>query len=446
MKCRTDNTLTSTTAATVTKFDRDTDRGKKVERQLLDSDNCALGYKESSSNCRQFCLRNAVLPSSYYDDGLNRVPPVDRPFHSPVTGRENQTIISLKEMLNHNEAVRWREWFKYGQKVYSVTSLKKLLLAQLQQRLAETSDGEKSSDNDKEEDEDGDDDDDAYGSNDGGEEYVGPNGEKCFRSEADIDNTILWRGNPVVSLLSYGIDREEIKNNLSLCCVGNLPGPATDQYWQDVRSEILNIKEDLERNNAVCQSGHELLEVCYRWLKMYSYTNPPIKSHIYFRGDPNRNPFQLPEDVQRNPNSLRDWVETWTQFNTVVPESGAWEMKEVEDIDMGDPDETFKDSLRTPTRRGVSFITEVQGEAGWEVLPECVIEQDIPTEGQKRILQSREKRKNLYNEKHMKVRREKLADYFIKKYGFEPKLLENYLLFAERMRTNSEEFEGLCRE
>lgn len=367
----------------------------------------------------------------------------DRTFTTSVSGTENQKNISLKEMLNHNEAVGWKEWFKYGQTVYSVSSLKNILLVQLQQRLAETCDDDKHSleekshaisedDDDVTDDDDSEDDDDS--DNDMGD----------FRCEAVIDNILLWRGHPVSSLISGGMDREQLKASLSQCCVGNLPGPGSDQYWDDVRSEIQGIEADLERDISECR--HELLEVCHRWLRLYRYTNPPAKAYFSFRGDLNRDPFPLPEDVQRDPNVLRTWVETWDLFDTIVPENGAWKMKEVEHVDLVDPDEIFRDALRPSARCGDQFITDVDGETAWEVLPENAIELDLTTGRQDQILQRRENRKHLYSEKHMKARRKQIADYFIQKYSFDQNELDKHLLFADRMRTNAEEFQVLCQE
>ncbi len=157
-------------------------------------------------------------------------------------------------------------------------------------------------------------------------------------------------------------------------------------------------------------------------------------------GDPNLQRFPTPHDF--TPSDLRKWTRDWKQFDfTLEP----WPCVE-EPIDLSDPgDENIhKERLRPWLDEWVPFDTEVTGECAWTCLELSVIERDIPTNKQLRVIAARQCRVDMFDPRRVEKRRQKLAEYFKEKYKKTDVELEQYSRFLPSLKENARQLLSLC--
>lgn len=278
------------------------------------------------------------------------------------------------------------------------------------------------------------------------------------RCRAVAEQAFLWCRAPVTGDKILGRLRacpaleQELELSLQPYRVGRLRAWTHAERCSDVRSDVLRLARQLAQ---VSPSGHQLdyLTLLRRWLKRFRHADP--ESEAPSPGvDPNRVLFPLPADVARNPGVLRQWVEAWQPFDCDVPPKGSWEaLGAREDVakerkaaaaeEEEDVDRRFRASLR-PWDGDTAFCTDVDGDVAWQVLPDDVIHDDVPTPEQEQTLVRRKGRGDFGKPEAMRARRERLRDYFKKKHRMSDERLESFSKWAECMENGMQQLQELC--
>ena len=183
----------------------------------------------------------------------------------------------------------------------------------------------------------------------------------------------------------------------------------------------------------------EYLSQLTRWQERYGATDPPETALAPDGMDPNEKNFPL---VAVDPDNFRLYLQDSEPLDTEVPPEGAWTSFELADTELGDPHEVFAAYLRDDFDTE-DFIFLVEGEMGWDLLPEGVIKDEVLTDKQQEILAAREKRTNLNDPEWMKKRREALCEYFIQVRELPPGVVMPFLEWAELLEANMAELQKL---
>lgn len=326
------------------------------------------------------------------------------------------------EIHEHNRKNEGRQLILYKGKVYDGQLMKRFILTSLQHRP----DSDQSSSTDVK---------------------VGVDDDP----EDDISNKIRVLVEILTHVTSSNVVRltltqmDQFNETMSPFCVGALCRPGDARYWEDIRSSVRLVLNDLIREDAadrISFSKHEYMRLLQRWIKKYRDFDP--KGDNPAPGDGNQSAFPLPEDVAENKTGLREWVGTWDRFDCRVPETGAWpRYDDVTDIDLGDPDEIFARSLKSHVDPA-PFLTHIDGEAGWAVIREGLFADDVMTEEQRRTEERRRNRTDMLDLKRMERRRMTLLRYFIDRYKFSPSEVRLYADWAQRMEDSERRFLTLC--
>ncbi|KAK3093777.1 hypothetical protein FSP39_020094 [Pinctada imbricata] len=252
---------------------------------------------------------------------------------------------------------------------------------------------------------------------------------------------------PIYQLSHVGLKISLIKRYVEKCIVADLKVTTEEEYWSDVRQDVLTVISEIDRAPEIMFSDEylqELKEVYQRFLEKYDRTNGNPDSRDPVSGDPNQAPFPLDHPFSEHPELLRAWTETWETFDTEVPEKewDPWCYKEkFEDIPK--PEEVL---VRTYLDDLPPLNHEIDGEAAWEVIEVDLFKNDVTTPEQDNIWKSRESRPGWDDPKRMEQRRQKIEQYYIAKYEWPESKLEPYRGFCARLQESWDKFQVLCTE
>ncbi|XP_059155990.1 uncharacterized protein LOC131941027 [Physella acuta] len=393
----------------VTSVPRDFDKNEVTFSKI--GDNCV----NSSARLQKSCETFLELPS--LENSLSRVIVNETELSPlPCAGRRFTPV----EIHEHNRENQENRLILYKGKVYDSQLIKKSILSSLQHRP----------DNDL-----------STVVNDQVNDDLEDDALNKTRVLAEM--LIQFTSSNFVSL---NVTKMDLFNEaLSPFCVGALCRPGDARYWEDIRRNVRLVLNDLIRADAedrISVYEHEYMRLLQRWMKKYRDTDP--KGDNQPPGDGNQSAFPLPEDVAENKNTLREWMETWDRFDFRVPETGAWSRcDEDTDFDLGDPDEIFARSLKSHVDPA-PFVTHIDGEAGWAVIPEGLFADDIMTEEQKWTEEFRRSRSDMLDLKRMERRRMKLLRYFIDRYRLSLCEVQIYAEWSQRMQDSERQFLRLC--
>ena len=208
--------------------------------------------------------------------------------------------------------------------------------------------------------------------------------------------------------------------------------PMTHQeIMESTKEEIKELKKELANDTSVSQTLEEFEKLLSRF-EVKLNRQPSIPS-----GDPNLLPFPTPHDFI--PADMRKWICNWKPFDF---ELEPWPSSEP--ISLTHPNDISDSTLRLWLDDWEPFSMEIDGECAWKCLELDVIKNDIITQQQAKILECRHKRTDMEDQARMARRRNKLKDYFTKKYHISDCDLEKYSNFVPNLEENALQLLSLC--
>ena len=336
-----------------------------------------------------------------------------------------------KEIYEHNDRKGSIDWCIYLGKVYDVTRLKNTFEPVLQQLQKEKvpSNQKKSS-----------------------HEHFEESFSESEESDVESNNvSVDWNYRSVYNIIWAGLDKATLKEFLNGCCVGLVVQSDETRYWEDIRSDVRKILDDLIRADArdtISAYTAEYMHLLQRWVSKYRQASPkpPV---LYTDRDMNQEKYPLPEEIARNPDVLREWVNEWVKFDLDLPEHGtAWDPAESETEEHAvddDPHHVFLSILRPYLSELPGLDHTITGQAAWSIIPENIFADDIMTDEQLSTEISRRHRKDLFNPQSMERRRSRLMNYFLNKYDMDTTRIAHFLNWADTMKKGEEQFLLLCR-
>ena len=205
---------------------------------------------------------------------------------------------------------------------------------------------------------------------------------------------------------------------------------SNEKLFVEYKEEAKQLKREISNSDEISKADEELETIIYRFEVKLN------RSHTVPTGDPNNQPFPLPHDL--TPSDVRTWICTWEPFDFfVVP----WSCVETKPPALGDTHQHFAAILRPWVNRWKPIDVTVKDRTGPNT---DLIKNDIPTQGQLKTLEARSKRRFLHNETKMRQRREKLTQYFQKKYKKSDNDMHKYSSFDSNLKENKLKLELLC--
>ncbi|CAH1790079.1 unnamed protein product [Owenia fusiformis] len=209
------------------------------------------------------------------------------------------------------------------------------------------------------------------------------------------------------ALHHFKFDKNEIMDKALPFYVCDLKVYSKHELRDEFKVEILELSTELGIEGTDGYWMNEYQKCLTRRLK----TIGNVQDAGIPSGDPNKSTFNLPEGVDSK--DMREWSENWELFET-LEEGGLFSdyidyplMK-----DDRDQHKLFPETLRTWYNGWRLFDLSIDGEAAWNVLPTGVITEDVVTENQLKVIESRKKRRHFGDLKRMAARRERLAEHF----------------------------------
>ncbi|RUS75738.1 hypothetical protein EGW08_016489 [Elysia chlorotica] len=146
-----------------------------------------------------------------------------------------------------------------------------------------------------------------------------------------IPKQVKWNYHSVYNMLRAGLDKVTLNQFLHGCCVGLVVQPNETRFWEDVRSDVRKVLDDLIRadvKDTLSEYSAEYMHLLQRWMAKHRQTNPELAA-VPEKKDMNQVEYPLPEEIARSPEVLREWLETWVPLDLDLPQHGtAWDLAE----------------------------------------------------------------------------------------------------------------------
>ncbi|GFO35250.1 hypothetical protein PoB_006175500 [Plakobranchus ocellatus] len=345
-----------------------------------------------------------------------------------------------KEIYEHNDRMGTIDWCMYLGKVYDITRLKNNF-EPLINEIKQSRDRQfhhKQLKKDREYDKDSDSD------------SISDSDDESNEFNSRTSDSMSWNRHSVYNILRAGIDKATLKQLLGACCVGCVVQPDEGRYWEDIRSDVRRVLDDLIRadvKDTLSEYSADYMHLLQRWIAKYRQTspNPPLLPRDK---DLNKKEYPLPEEIARTPEVLRDWLETWVRFDLELPDNGAaWDLSETTveaEDEEADPHTIFLSSLRPYLQDLPALDLAITGEAGWRTIPQNLFADDVMTDKQLQTENSRRFRTDLHNPERMRKRRSRLLQYFVKTYDMDRSKVAHFENWADEMQKSQEQFLRLC--
>ncbi|GFR68508.1 hypothetical protein ElyMa_003734000 [Elysia marginata] len=335
-----------------------------------------------------------------------------------------------KEIYEHNDRKGSIDWCMYLGKVYDITRLRNTfepVIVDIQQKKSDCNKNKCETSQDSFSDSD----------SDGGNKRM--------------PKPVRWDHNSVYNVLRAGLDKNTLNRFLNGCCVGFVVQPDETRFWEDIRSDVRKVLDDLIRADAkdtLSAYCAEYMHLLQRWVGKYRQLVLRPPDNLTGK-DLNQEQYPLPEEIARDPEVLREWLDTWVPFDFELPEHGtAWDRLESdgEDETDGSDEADSKEMHPSPNLQELPhFDHSITGEAAWETIAQNLVADDIMTNEQLQTEVSRGQRSNLFNPKSMRCRRLKLMRYFVNKYDLSTERSQQFMMWADTMKKGEEQFLLLCR-
>lgn len=250
---------------------------------------------------------------------------------------------------------------------------------------------------------------------------------------------------PIYVAREHGVSRKELASVLAVCRVGNCVNIPREEYLARMKQSAEYVLEE-DTGSEYFKDYKNQLD---RWLADYPMNkvnnDPPTA-----QSDPNETTFPLPPDIQADPSVLRKWIETWTEFDLVVPEEGAWQQQPLLKDDWGDTHELYAKVVQEHHDDGSMepFDMNIDGDVAWIEIELDLFKNDKTTDSQDLVWKKRATRTNLNDPEWMKKRRDELGMALKKRYELRQKEypVENFISFAEILEQHWKEFQELCEK
>lgn len=263
----------------------------------------------------------------------------------------------------------------------------------------------------------------------------------------EFKSQMTWDRLGIQAILRLELPRDILHYHLPECCVGQVALPYSSRYWDDVRGDIKDVLEHLvtcDAHDLLNRYQEELKDQLQGWINQYRFQNPEQPRDP--DGDPNKISFPLPCRTLQDPESLRIWYQNFEKLDTFVPEDGAWCRYEVDEIDLGDPDQIFQETLRyyVSEEELSPFDFSIAGSVAWNEVPSDIVKNDVMTPDQETIDRERRQRTDLDDPHRMERRRNKLMIYFIRKYELVDSYVRQFNCWTVAMEEGDRRFQELC--
>ncbi|KAK3792335.1 hypothetical protein RRG08_046644 [Elysia crispata] len=349
-----------------------------------------------------------------------------------------------KEIYEHNDRRGQVDWCMYLGKVYDVTRIKNTFEPIIKDIHQSYKDKQKNKITESSSDSDSD-------SNTETKNKIQDSSSDSDSDHLPVHTPVKWNHRSVYNMLRAGLDKATLNQFLHGCCVGFVVQQDETRFWEDIRSDVRKVLDDLIRADSkdiLSAYSAEYMHLLQRWMTKYRHAIPSVSVTPKVK-DMNQEVYPLPEEIAKTPEVLREWLDAWVTFDLTLPEHGtAWDLAESQDEDDGindDPHQIFLSSLRPYLQELPDLDHTINGETAWATIPQNIFADDIMTNEQLRTEASRQNRKDLFNPESMKRRRSKLFHYFLKKYELDKESVAHFLEWANVMKKGEEQFLLLCR-